>query len=44
MFVGTNIDGVLLETLKTRQKMGFTKSAIIREALRQYLVPKEVSA
>ena len=43
MFVGTTINGALLEALKARQKMGFSKSGVIREALRQYLNPKEAT-
>ncbi|MFA5929463.1 MAG: hypothetical protein WC861_01125 [Candidatus Micrarchaeia archaeon] len=41
MFVGTTIEGTLLEAIERRTRMGFTKSAIIKEALRQYLEPKE---
>jgi len=44
MFVGTTIEGPLLDALQLRTKMGFSKAAIIKEALRQYLAPKEVGA
>jgi len=36
MIVATEVDGVLLAAFEKRMKMGFSKSAIIREALLQY--------